>query len=38
VLQVGPYVVTVLEADARRVLTVRITPPATDTARRAPLS
>ena len=27
VLQVGPYSVTVLEADARRVLTVRITPP-----------
>jgi putative hemolysin len=27
VLQVGPYTVTVLEADARRVLTVRITPP-----------
>ncbi len=27
VLHVGPYTVTVLEADARRVLTVRITPP-----------
>ncbi len=27
VLQVGPYTVTVLEADKRRVLTVRITPP-----------
>lgn len=27
VLRVGPYTVTVLEADKRRVLTVRITPP-----------
>ncbi len=29
VLQVGPYSFTVLEADSRRVLTVRITPPRT---------
>ncbi len=28
VLHVGPYTITVLEADERRVLTVRITPPA----------
>jgi putative hemolysin len=36
VLHVGRYAVTVLEADARRVLTVRITPPAAAVARRAP--
>jgi len=38
VLRVGSYVITVLEADARRVLTVRITPPTADAARRAPPS
>ncbi len=35
VLQVGRYTVTVLEADKRRVLTVRITPPAKGEARPA---
>jgi CBS domain containing-hemolysin-like protein len=29
VLNIGPYAVTVLEADRRRILTVRITPPET---------
>jgi Mg2+/Co2+ transporter CorC len=27
VLSLGPYAVTVLEADRRRILTLRITPP-----------
>ena len=35
VFQVGRYTVTVLEADKRRVLTVRITPPGKATARSA---
>ena len=38
VLRVGSYVITVLEADSRRVLTVRITPPTADAARRTPPS
>jgi putative hemolysin len=36
VLHVDRYTVTVLEADKRRVLTVRITPPRKDEARKAP--